>query len=244
MLPLAIALCVLVGISLGLLGGGGSILTTPILLYVLGLPANEAIALSLVVVGVTSLVGAFEHARAGDVDLRVGLLFGGAGMAGAYAGGLGSAWVPEPVLLGLFAAMMLVAAAALFRGRGSVEGRPVRPRFRFALDGFGVGLMTGLVGAGGGFVVVPALGILGGLPMRKAIGTSLLVIALNTAAAFLGHAVHTRLDYGLAAALSTAAVVGSFIGRRLGQGVPHDRLRRGFAGFVVLMAGFVLCQQL
>lgn len=244
MLALSLLLSVLVGLSLGLLGGGGSILTTPILLYVLGMEPKSAIAMSLVVVGVTSAVSTVQHARAGNVNVRVGLLFGGAGMAGALAGGTVSGYLPGRSLVWLFVAMMVVTAAAMFRGRRAPAAGEPRPMWRFATDGAAVGALTGLVGAGGGFIVVPALAVLGGLPMTQAIGTSLLVITLNTFAGVMAHIRETPIDWVLAAQLSGAAAVGSLVGKALSSQVSPEGLRKLFAGFVVLMALFVVYREL
>jgi uncharacterized membrane protein YfcA len=245
-LVLALVLSVLIGVSLGLLGGGGSILTTPILIYALGVETKPAIATSLVVVGVTSLAAVVQHARAGNVEWKTGLVFGAAGMAGAYLGGYAAAWVPEAVLLGLFGLMMLATAFAMFRGRkeaGPQAAHAHHPVWKIVAEGVVVGVVTGLVGAGGGFLVVPALALLGGLPMKKAVGTSLLVIAMKSFAGYAGHAAHVEIDLQLAAIVSGAAVVGSFLGSGLANVVPPDLLRRGFAGFVLAMAVFVLAQQ-
>jgi hypothetical protein len=166
MTALAIALAVLVGLTLGMLGGGGSILTVPLLVYVAGLDAKAAIATSLLVVGVTSAVGAVSHARAGRVQWRTGLIFGAAGMVGAYTGGRVAHYIPGEILLLAFAAMMIATSVAMLRGRREVEAAKVHhqlPVARVLLDGVVVGLVTGLVGAGGGFLVVPALALLGGL---------------------------------------------------------------------------------
>lgn len=246
MMILALALSLLIGVALGLLGGGGSILTTPILIYALGVETKAAIATSLLVVGVTSIAAVVQHARAGNVVWRTGLLFGGAGMAGAYIGGFAAAWVPANVLLALFALMMVATSVAMFRGRKDPGPRTGNdhPLWMVLAEGLVVGLVTGLVGAGGGFLVVPALALLAGLPMQKAVGTSLLVIALKSFAGFAGHATHVTVDYPLAAMVAGAAVVGSFAGSRIATHVPPDALRQGFAGFVLLMGGFVLVQQL
>ncbi len=160
MTALTVALATLVGLSLGLLGGGGSILMVPLLAYVAGLEASEAIATSLLVVGVTSAVSVVSHARAGRVRWRIGLLFGAAGMAGAYTGGLVSGFIPGSLLLVGFAAIMITAAIAMLRGRRERPGAGsshAMPTAKVVLEGAGVGFVTGLVGAGGGFLVVPAL---------------------------------------------------------------------------------------
>ncbi|MER6754894.1 sulfite exporter TauE/SafE family protein [Micromonospora echinofusca] len=246
-LLLTVGLAVLIGISLGLLGGGGSILAVPLLVYVADLPAKEAIATSLLVVGATSAVGVIPHARGNRVRWRTGLIFGLAGMAGAYAGGRLAEFVPAAYLLTGFAIMMLATAIAMIRGRRSAEGRPVPhelPVFRVIIDGIVVGLVTGLVGAGGGFLVVPALALLGGLPMPVAVGTSLVVIAMKSFAGLAGYLSSVSINWGLAAAVTAAAIVGSFLGARLAGKIPADVLRKSFGWFVVVMGVFVLTQQL
>lgn len=244
---IVVVLAVLVGLSLGLLGGGGSILTLPILVYVAGMDTKEAIATSLLVVGVTSAVAVISHARAGRVQWRTGLLFGAAGMVGAYAGGRLAAFVPGAVLLGAFALMMIATAIAMLRGRrsGSTRGaHDTVPVGRVLLDGVVVGLVTGIVGAGGGFLVVPALTLLGGLSMPVAVGTSLLVIAMKSAAGFSGYLASVSIDWRLAAMVTAAAVVGSLIGGRLTSKVSPEALRRAFGWFVLAMAAFILVQEL
>ncbi|MFI0504441.1 sulfite exporter TauE/SafE family protein [Streptomyces albogriseolus] len=245
-LTLVLVLALLVGVSLGLLGGGGSILTVPLLVYVAGMDAKEAIATSLFVVGVTSAVGMINHARGGRVRWRTGVLFGAAGMAGAYTGGLIGGHIPDVVLLIAFAVMMIVTAAAMLRGRKNVDpdrAHKQLPVGRVLLDGAAVGLATGLVGAGGGFLVVPALALLGGLPMPVAIGTSLLVIAMKSAAGFAGYLSSVQIDWTLTLAVTGFAVVGSFVGARLAGLVPAHVLSRLFAWFVLAMGTFVLVQQ-
>ena len=245
-----ILLAVLIGISLGLLGGGGSILTVPILVYVIGLPPHEAIALSLLVVGTTSLAALVPHARRGGVRWKTGALFGVTSMAGAFGAGKLAHLVPATVLLLLFGAMMLVTAVAMMRARRAAdhdgpEGRLRElPIAKIVLEGLAVGAVTGLVGAGGGFLVVPALVLLGRLPMRTAVGTSLLVIAMKSFAGFAGYLESVSIDWPLAAAVTAAAVIGSFGGAALAGRLPQRLLRRGFAWFVVVMAVFILVQEI
>lgn len=246
-LALTVVLAVGIGISLGMLGGGGSILAVPLLVYVAGLPAKEAIATSLLVVGATSAVGVIPHARAGRVRWRTGVIFGLAGMAGAYTGGRLAGYIPASVLLGGFAVMMLATAIAMIRGRRSRNGKPVPhelPIARVVLDGVVVGLVTGLVGAGGGFLVVPALALLGGLPMPIAVGTSLLVIAMKSFAGFAGYLSATSIDWTLAAAVTAAAVLGSLAGAKLAGRIREDLLRKAFGWFVIVMGVFILAQQI
>lgn len=246
MLLLTVALAVVVGVTLGLLGGGGSILMVPLLVYVTGLDAKEAIATSLVVVGVTALVSVGGHARAGRVRWRTGLLFGVAGMAGAFAGGLVGGHLPGRLLMIAFAVMMVATAVAMLRGRKEVDPSAAHaelPVGRVLLDGTVVGLVTGLVGAGGGFLVVPALALLGGLPMSVAIGTSLLVIGMKSFAGLAGYLATVPIDWALTGAVTAAAVVGSLAGARLVARIPAEALRRGFGWFVLAMGAFVLVQQ-
>ncbi|MBB0244320.1 TSUP family transporter [Streptomyces alkaliphilus] len=244
-------LALLIGVSLGLLGGGGTILTVPLLVHVAGMDAKEAIATSLFVVGVTAAVGVIGHARGGRVRWRTGALFGAAGMGGAWVGGLLGGRLPDTVLLVAFAIMMVVTALAMLRGRrsgSSGEGKGAHgagrlPVGRILLDGTIVGLVTGLVGAGGGFLVVPALALLGGVPMPVAVGTSLLVIAMKSAAGFAGYLTAVPVDRALAGAVTASAVVGSLAGARLAGRVPAAALSRAFAWFVLVMGAFTLLQQ-
>ncbi len=247
MTGLAIGLAVLVGVTLGLLGGGGSILTVPLLAYVAGMDAKQAIATSLLVVGVTSAIGAVSHARAGRVQWRTGLIFGAAGMAGAYAGGLLSRFIPGTVLLIGFALMMIATAVAMLRGRRNVaaaEGPRDLPVPKIIAEGLVVGLVTGLVGAGGGFLVVPALALLGGLPMPVAVGTSLIVIAMKSFAGLGGYLSSVQIDWSVALGVTAAAVVGALIGARLTAMVDPDSLRKSFGWFVLAMSSVILAQEI
>lgn len=258
MLGLAAFLAVFIGMAVGLLGGGGSILTTPLLVYVMDFDPKQAIAASLFVVAVTSAFGLIHHARAGRVRWRTGLLFGAAGMVGAFAGGQVGAHLPGSVLLAAFAVMMAATAIAMLRGRKEVEGKPHagRPIFRILIDGFVVGVVTGLVGAGGGFLVVPALVLLGGLPMPIAVGTSLLVVMMKSTAGFLGYALtfggdrfvavnpETEFDWHVVLIITATAVVGSVLGALMSGKIHPDRLRKAFGWFVLVMAGFILAQEI
>jgi uncharacterized membrane protein YfcA len=252
MLIITLALASFVGIALGLLGGGGSILTLPILKYVVGMEAHAAVAASLFVVGATSIAAVIPHARAGRVVWRTGLVFGAASMLGAFIAGSFAKLIPAGVLLTLFALMMVVTAVAMLRGKrtpASAETPSAPTRFgpaaiaKIAVEGLAVGAVTGLVGAGGGFLVVPALVLLGGLPMQAAVGTSLLVIALKSFAGFAGHATQVSLDWPLVLGVTAAALAGSFVGVRAAGRIPAANLRRGFGWFVVVMAVFMLAQE-
>lgn len=241
---IALLLALLVGISLGVLGGGGSILTVPILTYVLGMEPKEAIAASLLIVGVTSLVGSVPHARAGRVRWQVGLIFGAAGMVGAFTGGVVGGFIPGVVLMILFALMMVATAVAMLIGRRSVPAGNGFALPKIILDGLAVGVATGLVGAGGGFLVVPALNLLGGLTMVVAVGTSLIVIAMKSFAGLSGYLFSVQLQWPVVLAFTAVAVVGSFIGSAISSRLPEAALRKGFGIFVLVMGVFVLLQEI
>jgi uncharacterized protein len=238
-------LALLIGVSLGMLGGGGSILAVPVLTYAADLPAKEAIATSLLVVGTTSLFALVQHAWRGNVDWRTGGIFASMAMVGAFLGGWAADWFSGTTLLLLFAAMMVVTSLAMFRGKGEFNASKHTsiPVGLVVAEGLGVGAATGLVGAGGGFLVVPALVLLGGMDMHKAVGTSLLVISLKSFAAYAGHAAHVHIDMQIAGLVTIAAVLGSLVGGLLAHRVPALALRRGFAGFVLLMAGYVVWRE-
>lgn len=244
---IALALAVLVGISLGLLGGGGSILTVPILTYVAGMEPREAIAASLFIVGVTSIVGVLTHAKSGRVRWKTGLIFGATSMVGAFLGGVIGGYVPGTVLMLLFAIMMVATAIAMIRGRKS-NGRTQTPSgelplTRIVIDGLLVGIATGLVGAGGGFLIVPALTLLGGLPVAIAVATSLLIIVMKSFAGLAGYLLSVQIDWPFVLSFTAIALVGSFVGAALAGKVPEKALRKGFGYFVLVMGAVVLVQE-
>ncbi|WP_367027085.1 sulfite exporter TauE/SafE family protein [Methylococcus sp. ANG] len=251
-MTLALVLALGIGLLLGLLGGGGSVLMVPMLVYVAGFSPKEAITTSLVVVGLTSLTALIGHVRGGRVCWKIGAVFGLAGMAGAYGGGRAAAALPGGILLILFGLVMLATSVAMLRGRRGVDapsGRatmcPLRlPLFAVLFDGGMVGALTGLVGAGGGFMVVPALNLLGRLPMHAAAATSLLVVAMNSLAALLGYAGHVQIRYDLAGPIAGAAVAGSLAGGLLAARLGGKILRRMFGGFVAVVAVFLLYREL
>jgi uncharacterized membrane protein YfcA len=236
----ALGLIGVVGLSLGLLGGGGSILAVPVLVYVAHLAPAQAITLSLLIVGATSAVGSVAHARVGAVEWRLAILFGGAGTATAFLGGLFTRHVPGRVLLISFAVLMIaVGVWMLIRGRRRSVAAPRSPgRARpgpAVLAGAAVGGVTGFLGVGGGFLIVPALIAFTGLDMRRAVGTSLVVIAINSGAALLGHLGHGNVHWLLAAAFTSLSTAGALVGARLGRRISTDRLRASFATLVVIV---------
>jgi uncharacterized protein len=245
MIVLGFALAALIGLALGLLGGGGSILTVPVLVYVLGYSAKSAIAMSLPVVGVTSLVGASFHWRRGNVRFATAATFGALAIPGAFVGARLTRFMTGGLQLGLLAIIMLVAAASMLRsGRaqqvdGAAEDGAESLAF-IAPVAFSVGLITGIVGIGGGFLVVPALVLLAKVPMREAVGTSLVVITMNSASGFAGYLGTVAIDWGFLAGFTAVAIVGVLCGSALSRRVPQATLKRGFAVFLVAVGTFVL----
>lgn len=259
----------LIGLSLGALGGGGSILAVPVLLA-LGQTATQATTGSLVVVGVTSLAGAVTAHRAGNVLLARGAAFGAVAIAGAVLGAHASAAVPEPVLLAAFAGLMLVVAGLMtarqvrsHRGtrRGAHADRPrlddpiltFSPTFmcqcpralKVLVTATAVGLLTGFLGVGGGFLVVPALSLALALPMAYAAGTSLVVITITSTAALAARAgTGIAPDWWLVAALTVTAAAGATVGVRVADRVDTDRLSAAFTGLVLTVAAYTAVQAL
>ncbi len=242
MLVLAFALALLIGSSLGLLGGGGSILTVPMLVYVLGVDANSAIPTSLIVVGVTALFALIPAARSGNVRFRAGAIIAAGSVMGAFGGGRLAKFVPSPWLLAAFGGLMLIAAFAMMRRRNASETPAKHVLTTTTAFGVGVaiGLVSGLVGAGGGFLIVPAMVLFVGLSMREAVGTSLFVIALQSVAGFAGQITHSTVDVRLAFVVTVASVIGSQLGVRFGRGLSQSALRAGFAWLVLTLGCIVL----
>ncbi len=235
-----------IGIALGLLGGGGSILAVPVLTYAAGVSPKQAIAMSLLVVGTTATFALIPHAKRGNVEWRTGAIFAAAAMAGGFLGGTLASLFSGHVLLLAFAAMMVVTAIAMAKPKRDVEEPASQGDIALGMaiaEGLVVGTVTGLVGAGGGFLVVPALVILGKMPMHRAVGTSLMVIALKSFAAFAGHITHVSIDFKLVVIVTTAACVGSLIGGVIAARLNGNALRGAFAALVVVMAAFVVWRE-
>jgi len=250
-----------IGLSLGLIGGGGSILAVPILKYVIGLDTKAAIVTSLVVVGAVSAIGAIPHGLNGNVNLRVAAIFVPPAMLGAFFGAkLASLPIVAQYQLLLFAVVMVIASVLTIR-KGRRSGKmpppdsafaapPVLPSARssrpaialVALQGLGVGVLTGLVGVGGGFLIIPALVLLGGLPMKEAVGTSLVIITLNSIGGVLGYWGQVSFDVPLVVTFTLAASGGTIAGAQLSKIIDAKSLQTGFGYFVLVVAGFVLFQ--
>lgn len=235
-----------VGIVLGLLGGGGSILALPIFLYVFDVEPKPAIAMSLAVVSVSALVGFLGHWRQGSVNLRVGLPFGLVAMISAFLMARAADRVPEAVQLGLFAVFAFTAAFVMLwdsvRPRRKATTEPATPRFTVmvAAEALGVGALTALIGAGGGFVIVPALVYLAGVPMREAVGSSLLIITLNASSGFAGYIGQVAIDWPLVGSFTALAATGAVIGTRLNRLVSQNRLKQAFALLIIGLGSYLL----
>lgn len=238
----------LIGLSLGLLGSGGSILTVPVLVYLVGEPDKLAIAESLAIVGGISLFGAIPYAMKKQIDWRSVIMFGLPGVVGTYLGAAFSRFIPGVVQLILFAIVMLLAAYMMFKPQKQAQApteQTKRSPIKISSEGLVVGILTGLVGVGGGFLIIPALVILGGLPMSLAVGTSLLIITAKSFAGFYKYW-HVLSEQGmnihwkLILIFISIGIVGSFLGSKLNSKVSNQSLRKGFAIFLVVMGIYVL----
>jgi len=238
-----------VGLSLGLMGSGGSILTVPVLIYLAGEQEKVAIAESLGIVGAISLVGAIPYAFKQQVHWRSVILFGLPGMIGAYGGAIISGFVSGTFQLILFAIVMLLAAGLMFRNKKvdseNVDAEKNQKWWIIAIEGLVVGVLTGLVGVGGGFLIVPALVLLGGLPMHLAIGTSLVIIAMKSFSGFFKYIdvleeLNLSVNWELVLIFSLIGAVGSFAGRAVGSKISGEKLKRGFAIFLLFMGAYII----
>lgn len=250
---LALALGLAVGVLLGLLGGGGSILAVPVLVYALGLPLSEAIPTSLLVIGVASATGAISGIRARMIEWRLAAVFAATGIVGTLVGSVLGAHLPESAVMIGFAAVMIVAGARMLRSsddvgtacttsNSGIDWRRCAPRS--IPTGFGVGVLTGLFGVGGGFLIIPALVLLLGIEMSIAVGTSLVVIVANSAAGLIVQSDGLGGNWTLTAAFAGAAIVGSLVAGRWRARVDTDTLRRWFSYLVFVVAAYVLVDTL
>lgn len=239
-----------IGLSLGLLGSGGSILTVPVLVYWVGQDEKVAFASSLAIVGLISLVSAISYARKDLVDWRSAMFFGLPGMVGAVIGAYYARYVPAWSQMLLFALLMLSAAWLMFKPMDlNKKIGEARAFWKIGLDGLIVGALTGLVGVGGGFLIIPALILLGGLSMSLAVGTSLVIIAMKSASGFWEYLhvlndLNLSLDWGLILIFSVLGIAGAWVGQLLNNRLPQALLRRLFAVFLLLMSVFIIWRNL
>ncbi|HEX5081254.1 MAG TPA: sulfite exporter TauE/SafE family protein [Blastocatellia bacterium] len=245
-LILGLLLSAAIGFSLGLIGGGGSIITVPVLVYVIGVEPHQAIGMSLAVVGGASLIGAALHSRYGNVRWGTGLIFGGSGIFGAFFGARLTYLFSPSALLLIFAALMIAISLLMLKKRPRENNGNWTREFSLGkaiAAGLGVGALTGFLGVGGGFLVVPALALFGGLAMREAVGTSLVVITINCAAGLLGQMRHgAGFDARLTIQVAALAAIGMLAGVALSHNTPAERLNKGFAAFTLAVAVFLVAK--
>tara|TARA_B100000795_G_scaffold186460_1_gene141717 strand:- start:2405 stop:3199 length:795 start_codon:yes stop_codon:yes gene_type:complete len=252
---------ILIGVTLGLIGGGGSILTVPALVYIMGLNPVLATAYSLFIVGIAALVGAFKNSKLGNIDYKTGFVFAlPSFIAVYYTRRILVPAIPQEIfslngfvltkdmgVMLFFAFVMLLAAISMIKGRGTSTGVKNK-QFNYPIiiiEGLFVGVVTGLVGAGGGFLIIPALVLLAGLPMKKAVGTSLMIIAIKSLIGFTGDLANELvIDWEFLFSFSALAVVGIILGTYLSKSVQGAKLKKGFGYFVLLMAVTVILKEL
>lgn len=250
---------VLIGISLGLIGGGGSILTVPILVYLFGIGAEHATSYSLFIVGITAMTGAYRHYKLGNLEIKSGLAFGLPSVLSLLLvrklllpalpdviGQIGSTTITKNLLIMLvFALLMLAASIAMIKPSAQPTKTQKPQRNKLALIGLLIGFITGFLGAGGGFLIIPALLFFAGIPMKQAIGTSLLIISINSAIGFAGDALGgAPIDYSLLLTISAIAIVGMLIGTQLSKKINGAQLKPAFGWFVLLMGVYILVKEL
>lgn len=245
-MTLTILGALLIGLSLGLLGSGGSILTVPVLVYLVGESGKLAIVESLAIVGLIALMGVLPYLKRRCIDSRAVLLFGVPGLLGTSLGTLLSHRMPAALQLLIFAVVMLIAAVRMFSPMPDQASVEPRAWWQVALVGLGVGVLTGVVGVGGGFLILPALVLLLGLSMARSVGTSLAIIAMNSALGFSLHVLtpHTSLHWPVIGLIAGIGILGSLVGSQLSSLFSPLALRRSFAGFLVLLGGYILVTSL
>ena len=248
-------LALLIGLSLGLIGGGGSILAVPILVYVLSLNAKEAIAMSLAIVGIVSLIGVIPHWKLGNVNLRTAIAFTPPAMLGAFIGARLAAlpWITDTIQLVCFAIIMLIASYFMIRKPKDSNSELLTPNselkqseypwLAITLEGLGVGIVTGFVGVGGGFAIIPALVLLGKIPMKEAIGTSLLIITFKSATGFIGYLNQVAIDWNLMLTFTTVAVLGVIWGAYFSGKIQGAKLQQAFGYFLIAVAILILIKR-
>lgn len=251
----------LVGVTLAVIGGGGSILTVPILVYLFKLPADISTSYSLLLVGLSAAVGAVQYGRQGLIAYRIGAIFTVPAFLGVFSVRkflmpqipesfeLFSIFVTkDKLILMVFACIMLLASISMIRSRNGENNNEGKKKnlniFVIALEGLIVGGVTGFVGAGGGFLIIPALVLLAGLPMKQAVGTSLMIIAVKSIFGFTGDIGVLAIDWSFLGTISAISIVGIFVGSHIAKFVKSETLKPLFGYFVLLMGGFIIFQQL
>lgn len=238
------ALAFVAGTVFGIFGAGGSILLVPILVYVLDLPVKTALGMSLFILMFTGTLATLAHARSMNVRWRIGIRWALMGIVGAYAGGRVAEFVPETVLLTMFAVVVVVAALVMIKRRVPLQTHEPEhvPSIKTMLVGVVLGFLTGMIGVGGGFLLVPALVLVCGVNVKHAIGTSLLIIAINSLGGFLGFAAHESFPWGLTITLAAFNAAGSLLGERLGKPLPAQRLRPAFGVFLLIVGAVMVIE--
>ena len=244
MMVLAVLSGMLTGFALGIFGSGGGIVVVPALIYLLHLPPKEAIAMGLGIIAITAVISVVTHWRAANVDWRAAAIFGPIGMVGTYAGARVGAVVPASFQLGLFAVVMYMAAYRMLHKSAIAAEDADREIHIFLLiaAGAGVGLLAGVVGVGGGFLIVPALVLLASVPMKRAVGTSLAVVSLNSVSGFVGYMGTVPIHYALMGSFATVTVISSLTGAHFARRLHADTLRRAFAWSLVIAATYILAK--
>jgi len=241
-LLLAAALALVAGVVFGIFGAGGSILLVPILVYVLGLPVKVSLGMALLILVLTGGIAALAHARSGNINWKIGFQWSLVGIGGAYLGGRIAEFIPAEVLLAMFAVVVVVSSMGMLRRRKApLEGHgSSTPTWRIIVVGFVLGFLTGMIGVGGGFLLVPALVLLCDLDVKKAIGTSLVIISMKSLGGFLGFAAHTDFPWTLVLIIAFFNAVGSLVGERLGKPLPSHKLRPAFAIFLLVVGAVMV----
>lgn len=244
MLSTSLIFALLIGLSLGILGGGGSTLAVPVFIYIAKYDTKTAICMSLLVVGTASLFGSFRYWKNGEINPKIAMIFGPFAMLGAYIGSKYiSPYFTDDQQLILFASMMIIASFVMFidKKQNEEENKNYKKRYDiFAPQGLFIGILSGLVGVGGGFLIIPSLIIFGKLHMREAVGTSLIIIAMNATTGVAGYLSDVNIPWVFTFWFTGFAIIGIYAGTSFAKHIPQQKLKKGFAVFILLMGTFVM----